>query len=183
MSTVTPAREGTPAGPQCKAALRMGGQLSDAQGSFSSPVPPPPPDSNACGQRLAVPPEPPQPNASLGSYHCAWLASSHCFLGRDSHVMGCGPGLDLRGPSVLPVGPGTSPALCQGFLSSAVGPRFPVGVCGREFSVLKEGERWPCRRIPHPSLRAAPLAAPWGKFFPQPRPTDQVGGRINSSRI
>lgn len=157
----------------------MGGQLSDAQGSFSSPVPPPSPDSNARGQRLAVPPEPPQPNASLGSYQRAWLAGSHCFPGRDSHVMGCGPGLDLRGPSVLPVGPGTSPALCQGFLSSAVGSRFPVGVCGCEFSVLKEGKRWPCRRIPTPAA-GLPLWLLVGAergAGSSPRPAYRPGGR------
>ena len=160
-----PAAGGNPSWATARGSTRMGGQRSDAKVRFSSPAPPPSLDSNACGQRLTVSPEPPPPNVSLASHHCAWLASSRCFPGRDSHMMGSGPGLDLRGPSVLPTGPGTPPALFQGFLSSAVGARFPVGVCGREFSVLKEGKRRPCRRVPHPSLRAAALA---GRFFPRP---------------
>lgn len=62
---------------------------------------------------------------------------------------------------MAPPGPGTSPALFQGFPSSAVDAGVPVAVRGWEHSVLNEGTSV-AMAGPPPQPQRFPSAAPRG---------------------
>ena len=138
------------------------------------------PDSNACGQRLTVPPKPPAPDVSSGSPRCAWLAGAHRFLGRDSHILRSGPDLDLgpqRGPCRVRDIPSPVPGL-----SSAVGTGF-LCVCGWELSLLNEGNDGLSEESSPSASGLHPWLLLWGGFssFPAPpalpHPARRPGGR------